>query len=350
MRAALGQNARLARPGGGTIDAPPAGMRPITNALVVALGIIAGACVVTPVVRAAPPHAAAVVTFDDALGPHGTWVVVARYGRVWRPHAHVVGPAFVPYATGGHWVSTEHGWMFETDWPWGWAAFHYGRWYLDPAEGWVWVPDHVWGPAWVEWRTAGGHIGWWPLPPPGIEVVLPLYRPRWCFVEVHHFHRHDVWHWRVDDARAAGLYHEARPVPRGGPEPGWVGRERGTPVNTVKVGPPPRQPLRPPPPPGGTPPPPAVRREPPPPAAPPPAQVLPKPPPQRFERPADRRPEPPPAAPLPPAQRFERPDDRRPEPSRPWRIEPPQQKRPLPPAEPAPPPGKPQRKKPPLSS
>jgi hypothetical protein len=48
---------------------------------------------------------------------------------------------------------------------WGWIAFHYGRWGWDRRMGWFWVPDIVWGPAWVGWRWGAGHIGWAPLPP-----------------------------------------------------------------------------------------------------------------------------------------------------------------------------------------
>ncbi len=328
-------------------------MSPLANMLVAALGLSASACVVAPVVRHPPPPPpvrVAVSAFDDALGPHGTWVVVARFGRVWRPHPHVVGSAFVPYVTQGQWVSTEHGWVFESEWPWGWAAFHYGRWYLDPLEGWVWVPDDVWGPAWVEWRTTDGYVGWVPLAPPGIELQLPLYRPRWCFVDVHHFHHHEAWRHRVDDERASGLFHDAQPVPRG-PDPAWVGRQTGTPVDTVRVGPPPARPLPPPPPAAprpppviGAPPPPPVRHDvpaPPPPAPPPPP-----------ERALPRLPSAPAPAPLPPPHRFERPPDRRPEPAQPFRIEPQpyEKRRPLPPAEPLPQPGQPKKRRAPLSS
>jgi hypothetical protein len=36
--------------------------------------------------------------------------------------------------------------------------------------GWFWVPDVIWGPAWVAWRWGDSHIGWAPLPP-GVDFV-----------------------------------------------------------------------------------------------------------------------------------------------------------------------------------
>ena len=43
---------------------------------------------------------------------------------------------------------------------WGVVTYHYGRWYEDPREGWVWVPGSTWAPAWVSWREGGGYCGW----------------------------------------------------------------------------------------------------------------------------------------------------------------------------------------------
>ena len=84
--------------------------------------------------------AVSVSTFEPALSPYGEWVYAENVGRVWRPAVNVVGEDFEPYQSGGHWVYSDEGWMFESDYDWGWAPFHYGRWYREPRFGWVWAP------------------------------------------------------------------------------------------------------------------------------------------------------------------------------------------------------------------
>jgi hypothetical protein len=115
-----------------------------------------------PPVGAAAPGVQSVGVFYDALAPYGEWIWQDEYGWVWSPYGVSVG--WRPYSD-GHWVYTDQGWLWESDLPWGWAAFHYGRWYHSPAHGWLWVPGSEWAPAWVEWRSGGGYFGWAPLPP-----------------------------------------------------------------------------------------------------------------------------------------------------------------------------------------
>lgn len=122
---------------------------------------------------------ASVQAFEPSLAPYGDWVATNGL-RAWRPSPSVVGNDFVPYATSGQWVSTEAGWSFNSTLPFGWATFHYGRWWYDPSYGWVWIPDTVWGPSWVEWRYGGGYAGWAPLAPVAFQSY---YRPRWYFVQ-----------------------------------------------------------------------------------------------------------------------------------------------------------------------
>jgi hypothetical protein len=102
--------------------------------------------------------------FQGTLAPYGSWSYDAGYGYVWTPSAAVVGVGFTPYGTGGHWVWTEYGWTWVSDWDWGWAPFHYGRWYVG-VHGWCWAPGTHWGPGWVAWRSGGGYVGWAPLAP-----------------------------------------------------------------------------------------------------------------------------------------------------------------------------------------
>ena len=44
-------------------------------------------------------------------------------------------------------------------------VYHYGRWTKVEDEGWCWIPDYEWGPAWVSWRESDDYVGWAPLPP-----------------------------------------------------------------------------------------------------------------------------------------------------------------------------------------
>ncbi|MFL5307078.1 MAG: DUF6600 domain-containing protein [Polyangia bacterium] len=119
--------------------------------------------------------------FQDALAPYGTWENDDSYGEVWTPAAGVVGANFVPYGTGGHWVRSEYGWTWASDWNWGWAPFHYGRWAMR-AGRWSWVPGTMWGPSWVAWRTGSGYVGWAPLPPRGVRLASwTRAGSPWCF-------------------------------------------------------------------------------------------------------------------------------------------------------------------------
>ncbi len=51
----------------------------------------------------------------------------------------------------------------------GWATYHYGRWYEDSELGWSWVPGDTWGPSWVSFQEGNDYVGWAPLPP-GVNV------------------------------------------------------------------------------------------------------------------------------------------------------------------------------------
>ena len=104
-------------------------------------------------------------TFYGSLAPYGTWVDVAGYGPCWQPTVVVINPTWQPYCDAGRWVYTDCGWYWLSGYSWGWATFHYGRWFRHHSLGWCWVPDTVWGPSWVCWRYSGSYCGWAPLPP-----------------------------------------------------------------------------------------------------------------------------------------------------------------------------------------
>ena len=123
--------------------------------------------------------------FYDELSPYGQWIDYPDYGYVWQPTA--VDVNFRPYETNGNWVYTDEGWTWDSGYPWGWAAFHYGRWFFQDGYGWMWIPGTEWAPAWVSWRNSDDYYGWAPMEP-GISVGVAYssgYNPPphyWSFV------------------------------------------------------------------------------------------------------------------------------------------------------------------------
>ena len=112
--------------------------------------------------------------FESALAPYGQWTDDPSYGEVWTPAPEVVGDGFEPYATEGQWTaSSDYGYTWVSDYDWGWAPFHYGRWLLIDGRGWSWIPGTLWGPAWVDWRYGNGYCGWSASPPRGVVVAPP---------------------------------------------------------------------------------------------------------------------------------------------------------------------------------
>ncbi|WP_245767990.1 DUF6600 domain-containing protein [Pedobacter insulae] len=122
-------------------------------------------------------------SFYDELSPYGQWIQDPQYGYVWRPD--VDQDEFRPYYSNGRWAMTEYGNTWVSNYDWGWAPFHYGRWVYNRYNHWVWIPDTVWGPAWVSWRSGGGYYGWAPLGPSisiGINIGRGGYRiPDMCW-------------------------------------------------------------------------------------------------------------------------------------------------------------------------
>lgn len=120
-------------------------------------------------------------SFYDELSPYGTWIQDPQYGYVWRPD--VEQGDFRPYYTNGRWAMTEYGNTWVSNYDWGWAPFHYGRWVYNRYNQWVWIPDTVWGPAWVSWRSGGGYYGWAPMGP-GMNINVNINIPDlwWVFI------------------------------------------------------------------------------------------------------------------------------------------------------------------------
>jgi hypothetical protein len=130
--------------------------------------------------------------FYDELAPYGDWVMDPNQGYIWLPYAE---QGFHPYGSNGHWAMTSYGNTWVSYYDWGWAPFHYGRWYFDNYyQSWAWVPGYEWGPAWVNWRTGGGYYGWAPLAP-GFSINVAVNLPSFYFVfiprnRIYHHYAH----------------------------------------------------------------------------------------------------------------------------------------------------------------
>jgi hypothetical protein len=139
--------------------------------------------------------------FYTALAPYGEWFELSDGITVWRP---VMMPRnWEPY-TIGNWEWTDDGWYWNSDEPFGYITYHYGRWYNDDYYGWIWVPDDQWAPAWVDWRYDDDYVGWAPLSPYGefregygiffTQEYHAHYR-YWNFVAYNHFCDANVYHY-----------------------------------------------------------------------------------------------------------------------------------------------------------
>ena len=189
-------------------------------------------------------------TFYDQLSPYGQWIEDPQYGYVWMPE---VGADFKPYVTDGHWVYTDEGWAWDSGYPWGWAAFHYGRWTFRDGYGWMWVPGTEWAPAWVSWRNSDDYYGWAPMEP-GIAVNVAYssgYNPPphyWCFVPHQYVASPQINNYYVRETNNVTIINRTTVINNttiinhygnnrygAGPDPNEVGRFSGTPLRPVTV-------------------------------------------------------------------------------------------------------------------
>lgn len=267
--------------------------------------LLGSGCYVHSAAAVTPSVGVSVTSFDPYLEPYGTWLDVPGYGRTWQPSPQYVGADFYPYGTGGHWLYTDAGWSFESDYPFGWAVFHYGRWMRHANYGWLWLPGNQWAPSWVTWRVGGPYVGWAPMGPRG---ALGFSYHDWCFVPASSFTVRNVRAYSTgyyDFHRAVGVTAPVRQA-RIGPPPRYIARATGVNIRPVPMGsirsrvPPARPPpapstsagpvqVRPPPPPTGW------RSQPPPPGGfTRPAPTYRSPPPSTFSAPRSYQPAPPP--------------------------------------------------------
>jgi hypothetical protein len=142
--------------------------RPFARAIYLALLVTLAGCksgdgqVDAQAVASVPGRQIDVAYFHQSLAPYGEWFESDSYGRCWSPRD--MSADWRPYSD-GHWEYTDYGWSWASEEPWGWAPYHYGRWFFDDSYGWAWAPGTEWAPAWVAWRYDEGWVGWAPLPP-----------------------------------------------------------------------------------------------------------------------------------------------------------------------------------------
>jgi hypothetical protein len=154
--------------------------------------------------------------FYTALAPYGEWIELNDGVTVWRPI--MMQRNWEPY-TIGHWEWTADGWYWDSDEPFGYITYHYGRWYNDEFYGWIWVPDDQWAPACVEWRYDDDYVGWAPLSPYGefrigfgiyfTHEYHPPYR-YWNFVAYNHFCDMNVYHYYAGPTYKYRIYDGTR--------------------------------------------------------------------------------------------------------------------------------------------
>jgi hypothetical protein len=216
-----------------------------------------------------PPPPAPEVSYQnfyDALSPYGEWVDNPEYGYVWMPN---VGPDFKPYATNGNWVYTDEGWTWASNYSWGWAPFHYGRWFYQDGYGWMWMPGNEWAPAWVSWRRSPDYYGWAPLGP-SVTITVAAgggYNPPphyWSFVPQQYVTSPHVTNYYVNEQQNVTIINNTTVIHNttivnntynnttivdnnvnnthvtvnnyaGGPDPGEVSRVTGTTLRPIAV-------------------------------------------------------------------------------------------------------------------
>lgn len=83
-----------------------------------------------PVPPAEPAPAAEITLpyFQAQLAPYGAWVDVPGYGPGWVPSVQATVPDWRPYFNAGHWVYTEDGNFWQSDYP---GPIHVSLWPLD---------------------------------------------------------------------------------------------------------------------------------------------------------------------------------------------------------------------------
>ncbi len=170
--------------------------------------------------------------FYNDLSPYGDWINYDNYGYVWVPYQ----ANFRPYYSNGHWVYTNYGWTWVSNYNWGWAPFHYGRWIDDMRFGWMWIPGYEWAPAWVTWRGGGDYYGWAPLGP-GMDVHInagSIPYTNWTFVPRHFINSPRINNYYVNQSRNVIIINNTRIINDQNSGPRRANYNSGPPVREVE--------------------------------------------------------------------------------------------------------------------
>ncbi len=170
--------------------------------------------------------------FYDGLADQGDWYETIDYGYVFQPSVVVGDADWRPYLH-GRWHYTDYGWYWDSQEPFGWATYHYGRWVRIVGRGWCWVPGFRWAPSWVCWREGGGGLGWAPLPPEtcwlgddggyghGVEADFGVSLSWFVFMEARHLDQ-PVWRHCVPRGQNRRWWERSRPCTRIAPHRGRI--------------------------------------------------------------------------------------------------------------------------------
>lgn len=222
-------------------------MKSIITKIVLCISLICVSSMVTQ--KATAQISISFQNFYDDLSPYGTWIYTQEYGYVWMPD---VDESFMPYSTNGYWIYTDAGWTWVSNYAWGWAPFHYGRWYYDDEYGNMWVPGNEWGPGWVSWRQSNDYYGWAPLGP-GISIEFAFGNSysipfnRWTFVRNSGFGRTNMNRYYMNRTNNVNIYNNTTVINNlqtnrgnnvrynGGPERTQVQQKTGRTFREIRV-------------------------------------------------------------------------------------------------------------------
>ena len=176
------------------------------------------------------PEAVSYQKFYDELSPYGRWVDYPGYGYVWSPSE--IG--FRPYYTNGYWGNTNMGWSWVSEYNWGWAPFHYGRWFYEGGYGWLWMPGYEWAPAWVSWRNHNDYYGWAPLAPGmGLSANVNIPFEHWAFIPHERLNDRNFRDYAVDERRNEVIYQNSAFINNTGVTNNKIKYIKGPDVNEV---------------------------------------------------------------------------------------------------------------------